>query len=175
MMDWSWPELDFLEREERWNEAKAFLLEEFQQNPRDLKTITRLGFFCWYVLVEETHLGITEVDLNELETVLKKVTHIGYTLYPTNSDFLWCFGYMISTFPFYFGEFEHWEKKGLSMLKSAYKLCPDDPVYKYTYLGSCSSNIREYKRVKKLLQAVLESRFQGEGLVSTYFKSVWSN
>lgn len=173
MIEWRWIEVDTLESQEKWNEAKSLLIKSWRQNPQDLKVAIRLGFFCWYVLVEEGPLGIKGVDFDELETVLKEVTHFGLANFITNEDFLWCFGYMISLFPYYFGDYEYWKEKGISMIKSAYKLCPDEPVYKYSYLASFSNTDEKLKDEFHQVQVVLEDRFQGEGVLSVYFKDVW--
>ncbi|EST10253.1 hypothetical protein [Sporolactobacillus laevolacticus] len=173
MIDWRWTEVDALESKERWNEAKSLLIKNWQQNPNDLKVIIRLGFFCWYVLVERGPLGIKNVDLDELENVLNEVTHFGLANFMTNEDFLWCFGYMISLFPYYFGDYEHWEQKGISMLKRAYELCPDEPVYRYSYLASFTYTEGKLKDEFYQVQSVLEDRFKGEGVLSDYFKDVW--
>lgn len=178
MINWEWIEVDKYEREEKWEEAKLLLIKSWRQNPHDIKAAIRLGFFAWYLLVEEGPLEITdeEIDFDELETLLKEVTHYGMTNFIKNEDFLWCFGYMTSLFPDHFGDYEYWEEKGISMLKRAYELCPDEPVYSYSYFGSFSNT--ENKRLKEerhKVQAVLEERFQGEGVLSEYFKSVWRN
>lgn len=105
--------------------------------------------------------------------MLNEVTHFGLANFMTNEDFLWCFGYMISLFPHYFGDYEHWEEKGISMLKRAYELCPNEPVYRYSYLGYSSNTQGKLKEEFYQVQYVLEDRFQGEGVLSQYFKSVW--
>lgn len=175
MIDWTWAEVDRLENQAKWNEAKEYLLKAWQQNPTDLKTTVRLGFFCWYVVVEQEPLGITDADIDtgELESILTEVTHFGLAHFMTNEDFLWCFGYMISMFPYYFGDYEQWEEKGIFMLKRAYELYPEEPVYKYSYLGSFSNTYRKHKDVFQQVQTVLEDRFKGDGLLSEYFKSIW--
>lgn len=174
MINWQWPEVDKLESEERWNEAKSLLIESWRQNPNDVKILIRLGFFCWYVLVEEGPLKIQNVDMDELDSILKEVTQIGFEHFKTNVDFLWCFGYMISLFPEHFGDnYNDWEEKGRSMLKFVYELHPDDPVYKYTYLGSLSTSINDIKDEFHQLQEVVKERFQGSGLLSSYFKDIW--
>ncbi|OIN67358.1 hypothetical protein BLD48_06965 [Exiguobacterium sp. KRL4] len=176
MIDWTWTEVDKLEKQEKWNEAKAYLLNSWRQNPADLKTVIRLGFFCWYVVVEQGPLGIADadVDMDELETLLEEVTHFGLTHFMTNEDFLWCFGYMISMFPYYFGDYEQWEEKGISMLKRASELRPDEPIYTYSYLRSFSNTYDKHKEVFQQVQIVLEDRFKGEGLLSDYFKNAFN-
>lgn len=174
MIDWTWTEVDKLEKQEKWNEAKAYLLKAWQQNPTDLKTTVRLGFFCWYVVVEQGPLGITDADIDtgELESILTEVTHFGLAHFMEEEDFLWCFGYMISMFPEYFGDYERWEEKGDFMLKRAYELYPEEPVYKYSYLGSFLNTDGTLKNELKQVQPVLKDRFKGEGLLSEYFKEV---
>lgn len=174
MIDWAWPEVDRLEHQKNWNEAKEYLVKAWQQNPTDLKMTVRLGFFCWYVVVEQGPLGITDadVDMDELESLLEEVTHFGLAYFMTNEDFLWCFGHMISMFPDYFGDYEQWEEKGISMLKRASELCPGEPIYTYSYLGSFPNTYGTLKNELKQIQPVLEDRFKGEGLLSEYFKEV---
>ncbi|WP_303969714.1 hypothetical protein [Sporosarcina ureae] len=174
MIDWRWAEVDTLENKGEWNEAKSLLINNWNQNPDDLKTVIRLGFFCWYVLTEEGPVEIQDVDFDELETILRQVTDFGLVNWGINEDFLWCFGYMISLFPYYFGEFEYWEEKGISMLKRAYEICPDEPVYKYSYLGSFPRSDEKLKDEFQKVHVVLEDRFQGNGVLSEYFKSVWN-
>ncbi len=175
MIDWRWVEVDTLENKGEWNEAKSLLIENWNQNPNDLKTVIRLGFLCWYVLVEEGPLNIQEedVDFDELETILHQVTDFGLANFGANEVFLWSFGYMISLFPYYFGEFDYWEEKGFSMLKRAYEICPGEPVYKYSYLASFSnSDEKQYNDVIQKLQVGLKNKFQGNGALSEYFKEV---
>ncbi|MFJ7829488.1 hypothetical protein ACIQXU_04650 [Peribacillus sp. NPDC097284] len=118
MIDWRWVEVDTLESQEKWNEAKSLLIKSWRQNPQDLKVAIRLGFFCWYVLVQEGPLGIKDVDFNELEAVLKEVTHFGMANFITNEDFLWCFGYMISLF-----HLVNFQSILMNSCKLAYNLC----------------------------------------------------
>lgn len=178
MIDWKWTEVDELESQEKWNEVKLLLIETWRQNPDDLKVLIRLGFFCWYLLVEEVTVGVKDVDLDELETVLNEVTHVGLAAFMHNEDFLWIFGYMISLFPYYFGDYEEWEEKGEAMLRRAHELRPNEPVYRYSYLASfieIIEIIEQHEEAFYQVQAVLEDRFQGEGLLSTYFKEIWQS
>ncbi|MED4784686.1 hypothetical protein [Brevibacillus choshinensis] len=173
MINWCWEDVDLLESQGKWNEAKETLIKHWNMNRTDLKILIRLGFFCWYVLVEEGPLGITGVDFDELENVLHEVTIFGLDNFAYNEDFLWSFGYMISLFPYHFGDYEHWEAKGNQMLKQVNDMYPDDPIYKYSYLGSLPGSYGQHKSVFLELQAIIDERFQGEGVLSGYFKSVW--
>jgi hypothetical protein len=44
MMDWRWTEVDSLESQGKWNEAKSLLIKSWNQNPSDLKTVFDLVF-----------------------------------------------------------------------------------------------------------------------------------
>lgn len=177
MIDWTWTEVDRLEKQEKWNEAKVYLLKSWRQHPDDLKTVIRLGFFCWYVTFEHGPLEITEndIDIKELESLLKEVTHDSLRHFMNYEDFLWCFGYMIWMTPYYFGEYNEWEEKGTSMLRRAHELCPDEPIYAYSYLRSFSNTYGTRENELQQIQNVLENRFKGEGLLSDYFKSTVFN
>lgn len=173
VINWRWDKIDKLEGQGKWNDAKNLLLSKWLVDPSNPKTTIRLGFFCWFVLVEHFPLGIIDVELDELESVLREVTDHGLIHFASNEDFLWCFGYMIALFPYYFGDYEHWEKKGELMLKQAYEMQPNDPVYKYSYMCSLPNSRDKYKAEFEQIQSVLEQRFPGDGVLSNYFKSVW--
>ncbi|WP_226793620.1 hypothetical protein [Bacillus sp. B1-b2] len=174
MINWEWTELDQLEKDENWHAAKALLLGTWKKYPHDLKVTLRLVFFCWYLIIEDGPVNVKNMDLEELQTVLDEVTLFGLTNYNTDPAYLWCFGYMMSLFPYYFGDdFEMLEEKGKSMLKQVYTKVPNDPVYKYSYLACISKKVSS--EVTLQLQAILEDRFKGEGLLSSYFKSIWGN
>ncbi|MDW0113115.1 hypothetical protein QT711_07945 [Sporosarcina saromensis] len=175
MIDWQWPEIDALENDGKWIEAKSLMMNQWNQNPYDLKTTIRLGFFCWYFLTEEEPLEVEDLNVEELATLLNQITDFGLTNFMTNEEFLWCFGYMISLFPYYFGEYACWQAKGDSMLKSAVELSPREQVYTYTYLAAHSNpDGKLVKEEFRKLQVIVEDRFRGEGLLSVYFKDVWS-
>jgi hypothetical protein len=36
VIDWRWSEVDTLESQERWNEAKSLIIKNWRQNPNDL-------------------------------------------------------------------------------------------------------------------------------------------
>lgn len=73
MIDWRWTEVDALEGQQRWNEAISLLIKNWRKNPNDLKASIRLGFLCWYMLVEEGPLAIKDVDFDKVQTVLNGV------------------------------------------------------------------------------------------------------
>lgn len=172
MIDWRWAEVDTLESQGKWNEAKELLTKQWSLNP-DVKATIHLVFFCWYLLVEDGPLGLdADIDFNGLESLLHQVTAVGLANFMDKEDFLWNFGYIITLFPYYFGEYELWEEKGEELLKKAHMRNPDEPVYKYSYLWSLPISRDKNDDEFEELRAVLEEQFQGEGVLSRYFKSV---
>ena len=61
------------------------------------------------------------------------------------------------------------------MLQRAHELNPEDPVYRYSYIGSQASIEVELKNGYQPLEVVLEDRFQGKGVLSEYFKDIWNS
>jgi hypothetical protein len=110
------------------------MLSEWKKDSQDLKKFIRLGILYWYMVIEWDCIDTTYLDYDKYESMLKKLTNI--VLNNLDDDaFLWTFGYMISLFPFYFGEYEEWESKGDEMLEKAHNLRPNDPVIKLVYLS----------------------------------------
>lgn len=64
----------------------------------------------------------------------------GINLFKKDVDFLWMFGYMISLFPYFFGEYEEWEQRGKKMIEEAMTLKPNDPIIEMLYLSSIPSS-----------------------------------
>lgn len=173
MIDWYWKEADELEEQGKWDEAKDYMLSEWKKDPQDLKKFIRLGFLCWYVVVEWGCIDTTDIDYDKYENMLKKLTNFGLNNFD-DADFLWTFGYIISLFPFYFGEYEEWESKVGEVLEKAHNLRPDDPVIKLVYLGSKNDAQykKEYQATCHIVAPILKSRFRGNGEMQQYFREV---
>lgn len=174
MINWKLKDVDTLENQGKWNEAKSILIKLCKDNPLEPKYFIRLGFLCWYLLVEGHTLDGERVNSKELVITLEEVTSFGLENFNDNENFLWCFGYMIFQFPYYFGDYDSWEKKGCKMLERAYRLSPNDPIFKYSYLSSFPNTFKKFTVELLNVQAVLDYRFQGTGLLSQYFKDIWS-
>jgi hypothetical protein len=176
MIDWYWEEADELEKQEKWNEAKNFMFLQWKKDPQDHKKFIRLGFLCWYVVVEWGCIDTTDLKHEEYENMLKELTKIGFEKFSNNPDFLWTFGYMISLFPYYFGEYEEWEDKGKQMLKSSYCFRPNDLIIKLVFLGSLDikskEENKEYEETCRKVFPILSSTFRGDGELQRYFREV---
>ncbi|WP_100334107.1 hypothetical protein [Bacillus alkalisoli] len=176
MTDWYWKEADELEKQEKWYEAKNYMYLEWKNDQKDLKKFIRLSFLCWYVVVEWGCIETTDLLHEEYENLLKELTIHGFRKYSDQPDFLWTFGYMISMFPYYFGEHEEWENIGKEMLAKAYHLRPSDLISKMVYLGILDSskldNDTAYKKACLEVSPILSLTFRGEGAFQRYFKEV---
>ncbi|MCB8948471.1 MAG: hypothetical protein H6653_10700 [Ardenticatenaceae bacterium] len=166
-------EIEILEDEFKWEQAREALLERYRTNLMDLQNVIRFGFLSWYVLVEWGCIQITE-DMNTqtYQAILGEVTEAGFNNFNENPDFLWCFGYMIYLFPYYFGEFNLWQKKGINMLKKAYEKTKD-PMLKMIYLGcDVQQDLKGYYDSCNEARLLVVNRFSGNGTFNHYFVQV---
>ena len=166
-------EIEILEDESKWEQAREALLERYRTNPTDLQNVIRLGFLSWYVLVEWGCIQITEdMDTQIYQAILIEVTETGFNNFNGNPDFLWCFGYMIFLFPYYFGEFKQWEQMGKEMTKKAYEKTKD-PMLKMIYLGcDVKQDLKGYYDACNEARPLAADRFSGNGVLNHYFAQV---
>lgn len=171
MIDWSWKEVDQLEEEEKWFEAYHYMKEEWNHNPT-FKTTARLSFFCWQMIEEWGFYPDTGLDYDELQNTLRELTEYGLRNYKDEPEYLWILGYMSSIIPYPFGDYEEWEEKGVFFLKRAHELKPDDPIFSFFYKGDRLSK-REYQKEKLALVPIIRQRFQGNGVLQSYFREIY--
>ncbi len=166
-------EIEVLEDELKWEQAREALLERYRTNPDDLQNVIRLGFLSWYVLVEWGCIHVTEnMNQRTYQAILQEVTQTGFENFPDKSDFLWCFGYMIYLFPYYFGDFDQWQQKGIEMTKQAYEKTKD-PMLKMIYLGcDVKRDLRGYYDACNEARPLVADRFSGNGVLNHYFAAV---
>jgi hypothetical protein len=173
MINWCWPEVDQLEQKEDWNEARDYMYNEWKKEKLNLKKYLRLSFLCWYIVVESGCLNDSTINDAEYEYLLMEIKDFGFKHFSQDSEFLWVYGYMISLFPYYFGEYEEWEEKGNQMIYKAYKLNSQDPIVKYIYIRSFPSSIVPGAReIEQVVNKLLPERFKGNGQLQSYFKEV---
>lgn len=169
----NWAEIDKLEESQKWCDAKYATLKRWYEDIMNSYSLIRLGFLCWYIIVEWGCIdttGMSEEDFSNCEAVLKEVTEFGINNFADDPEFLWIFGYMITLFPWYFGDHLEWEKKGTDMLAFAHHLKPEDPVITMVCLNGQPE--RQYQDACQNSKALLTTRFQGVGVMSTYFRQV---
>ncbi|QEK13136.1 hypothetical protein FQB35_12855 [Crassaminicella thermophila] len=173
MINWEWNEADILEKNQQWNEARTYIYTKWMENQLDLKVTIRLGFLCWYILVEWDCINSEGVNQEKFENSLKEVTQFGLMNFSEEIEFLWIFGYMISMFPYYFGDYEEMEQLGIEMLRKAHHLDTSDSIVKMVYLGhNYNENPKEYEKSCKMSKLLIVDRFKGEGILAEYFREV---
>lgn len=163
-----------IELEESENYISAFeeYRKEFSVN-QDFELWKSYYFFLWYIVVEDSALGIEKFVIeNKIESELKEVSLFGLKTFKNNPEALFVLGYTISLFPYYFGEYEKSEDEAEQMLEKAYNIKPNDIIYKLAYLGSKAENQEEYRQVCVEAAPEVIERFNGKGLLNSYFKQV---
>ena len=185
-MDYRWEAIDALEVEEKYAEALTLMVIEWEKHPEDLKVVIRLGFLCWYLIVEAGVLGDDGLDAHgiiECEKLFSELAHFGQVTFPDDREFLWTFGYMISLFPDFFdlsaliaagnyGEDQY--ELGEKMIERSYTLQPEDKIIQliYLYNGPALSKSQEYKELCEEVALQLPVKFQGKGEMQQYFREV---
>lgn len=173
MINWHWEKVDTLECQEKWNEAKDYMYEEWKKDSLSLKKYLRLSFLCWYIVVESGCLNDPSINSEEYENILLEIKDFGFNHFGRDSEFLWIYGYMVSLFPYYFGEYEEWEEKGQQMIYEAHQLRPQDSIIKLVYIrGLPSSVVPGIKDLEQTVNEALPLRFKGNGELQRYFKEV---
>jgi hypothetical protein len=168
--------LSDLEKRGSWDDAKKLLYELWLSNKDDAELAIRLGTECWYVLVEWELIENDNLCYESFNNTLREVTNYGLKRFKEDNKFLSIFGYMITTFPFLFGEDESYEELGKSMLKNAYIKNPTNLITKTLYLGS-TSNIQEYiLAIRETVEKYdLNQLFKDSTAIEVYFKEVIFN
>ena len=174
------PEADGLESAGRWLEA-AELWRGRYADAHDPEAAIRLAFVCWYVLVEHGCIpdadGLRDVDFARLESVLQKVTTEALAIHADDPDVLFHFGYMASLFPWCFdpNDVSGWERRASEMLRRAWDIRPDDPVFEMVYLGDLPLPERPeepYRAACRRARPVVPARYVGDGEFDGYFRQV---
>ncbi len=88
------------------------------------------------------------------------------------TEFKFIAGWTVSIFPYEYGEYEDLEREGKEFLKQAHQEQPGDKVYKMVFLGSFDSNKEDYRQAELEASPVVLNRFQGPGLLNSYFRQV---
>ncbi|MBL1219201.1 MAG: hypothetical protein D8M59_17115 [Planctomycetes bacterium] len=161
-----------LENAEKYNEAYSEYQKLISENNADFETWKFYFFFLWSMLEDVNGLFTEDIDLRtELESELKS----GLKNYSDLAEFNFIAGYAVSIFPYEFGDYEELDKKGREMLKKAFDLEPNNPIYKMVYLGSqepSEKNQTEYQNACLESELKVREIYNGNGLLNDYFKQV---
>lgn len=174
-MKWSIKITDDLEEKQKWGQAISELKQRWIAN-KGIKEAIKLGFLCWYVIVEEHCINTEDVDIEDARENLKYITRYSIDTYSGDIDILWIYGYMISMFPEQFeslGDYLSVQQIGIDMITKAHMLRPDDSIIELIFMGSKKiKDINKYEQVCKKVIPLLDEKFDGSGILSVYFKEV---
>lgn len=172
-------ELVVLERQGKWEEARALLYSRWSADQRDAGKLYRLLSECWYVLAEwGCCIRDAETRAEQFQKTLMEVTRYGMAHFYDDASFLWMAGYMICLFPHLFYEgtsgelFPAWEKRGKGMLARSVQMDPDNLLSKVLYLGARPDASEAYALTKKQLAPYLHAVFPGNTAIEVYFRDV---
>mgnify|MGYP001109148559 CR=1 FL=1 len=173
-MNKSLKEIFELESTERYNEAYSLYQKNISDNNPDFETWKHYFFFLWSMLEDVNGQFTAGIDLRkELEIELNN----GLNRYSEVADFNFIAGYVISIFPYEYGDYEELEIKGKAMLKKASESEPSNPIYRMAYLGSQELNDRgqgSYEKACAESRHILRADFSGKGLLNEYFNQVFN-
>ena len=173
-------ELVTLEQQEKWEEARSLLFDQWNSDKNSIDKLLRMMTECWYVLVEwDCCIANEGLSFQQFKETLMLSADYGLQHFPENSRFLCMAGYMISLFPYLFYQdgldynYLELEQKGKEMLAASYALNPDDPVATVFSLGTKNQD-QEYLEAKAMFSASFTDLFQGETAIEQYFRDILS-
>ena len=168
--------LEDLEKQEKWEEARSLLDDEWKDDKLNSDKLLRLLSECWYVLsLWDCCINTEKLSSQAFQDTLIECMNFGLSNFGNAPRFLCVAGYMASILPYLFynsgsGDlFVEWEQKGIEMLRKSSDLDPNDLVAKTLYLGT-SAHSSEYAEAEKCLSSQLSRLFPNETAIEMYFK-----
>ena len=163
-----------LESSENYNEAYSLYQKWISESEQDFRTWKYYFFFLWSMLEDVNGQFTKEIDL---PTELKMELNKGLKKYSELAEFNFIAGYVISIFPYEFGEYEELEIKGHQMLQKATEMESSNPLFKMVYFGSKTLTNKEQIQYEKACvdsKAILKTKYRGKGLMNEYFNQVFN-
>jgi hypothetical protein len=147
----------------QWSSIITQLYGDWKSDMKDLDKLLCIGTALWYYLVFENELDPKEkLSRVELLEQLTEVTQYGWLKFADQWVFNMFFGYMISMFPYFWGDWDAMVSKALEMNKRACELAPDNPIPKIWYYGSFSDSPYYINAKKDAQQSVTDSFPKGD-------------
>ena len=154
-------------------------LDKYQQlyaaSSNDFEVWKHYYFFLWYISVEEIPLEIEAfIITNKINEELDKIGKEDMQTFSNNPDALFILGYTMNLFPYFFGDYELWEKKAQVMIIRAAELSPENIIYKMVKLGEIefARQNKAYIAICELAAPIVNDTFSKGGFLNSYFKEV---
>ena len=162
---------DILDIEDQGNFDAAFesYVELYKNKPSNFDVWKHFYFFLWTAIEDAPSEFQERVNLRQR---MQEMYEEGKRKFQHLAEFKFLTGYTISIFPYEFGDYDSLEKEGKELLRQAYQEELDNEIYKMAYLGSLESDSREYRNAEIKASEVVLSRFNGPGLMNSYFRQV---
>ena len=107
------------------------------------------------------------------ESKLKEMFTEGLTLFSLNAEYNFIAGYVMSIFPYEFGNFDEYEIKSSELLAKAKNLEPNNEIYKMVVLGNADvENSANYSNARINAQPKVIEKYKGSALLNQYFRQV---
>ena len=160
----------------RWKTASCIAFDNWTKDKSNLNSLLCAGAQVWYTLLIQNYYRSTcsapiNVELEQesiLQNKLIEVTQWGVENFLNDAMFNCYFGYMIKVKPHYFlglcneYDYDYWKTKGISMIRHAYELFPQDPLIKAVFYESISYGNTEFQIACKNLWNTITPKLWGE-------------
>lgn len=164
------PDVNLLEKEEKWYEACRALYGMWKENRDDLEKLMRLLWECWYLDVEDLcFVNFTEEESDDVRHMFREAYRYGEEHFDRDGKYRWITGYMLSIEGFLMYDLTVYQEQlkipGIHILDlaeqeaeyrliSAIGILPDEIVRREGYLGTVrdAAAKQERKRIRKLFE-----------------------
>jgi len=91
------PNVNLLEKEEKWHEACKLLYEIWKEEPNNLQKTIRLLWECWYLNVEDLcFVNFTEEESDDVRGMFREAYRYGEEHFGGDGIYRWITGFMLS-------------------------------------------------------------------------------
>lgn len=140
----------------------------YSLNKSDFEVWKNFFFFLWIII---EYMPNDFIEKIKRESKLKEMFTDGLTFFSLNPEFNFIAGYVMSIFPYEFGDFDEYEIKSSELLAKAKNLEPNNEIYKMVVLGnSDDKNSANYLDARINPQPKVIEKYKGSGLLNQYFR-----
>lgn len=169
-MTQSLQEIYKLEDSEKFDEAFDAYNDLYNRNKNEYEVWKHFYFFLWTAIEDAPSSFHDKINLRHL---LQEMFDEGIKTFAEKADFNFIAGYTVSLFPYEYGNYDDFEKKGNAMVLKASQLEPDNLIYRLVYLGSIPNiNKQQYRQTEIDAAPKVIETFSGNGALNKYFRQV---
>lgn len=170
-------ESDQLEAKKDWANAYEVLKRLMRDNPDEPKYLCKLGFLCWYHLMEDEENQET-LDFDEWAATLLECFAVGQEKWSNDAGYLFIFSYMMGIAEYLFEndtyDYEGIQKLSDELARKAGLLEPDHPLIQRSVINADDYAIEGAHEMMSELANEQINELGLSGLMLDYFKDVTS-